>query len=54
MNQSCLKLHARFETFTFLVIKTNGRYVHVIKLNKSLHLKELQQANLQVKNPGLD
>lgn len=43
-----------FETFTFLVIKINGRYVHVIKLNKSPHLKELQQANLQVKNPGLD
>lgn len=34
MNQSCLKLHARFETFTFLVIKINGRYVHVIKVEQ--------------------
>lgn len=40
INQSCL--HARYEMFTFLVTKTKGRYIHITKLDKSLHLKELQ------------
>lgn len=51
VNQCSLKLHTRFETFKFLTSKLKGEYVHVIKLDKSLHLKELQQANLPLKNP---